>query len=336
MTRCGLHLLGSLGLLAVLVGALVACDDHPARRLGHADGPRIVTLAPALTQMLVDLGLEDRIVGVAEHDAAAPEGTPVAGTFIRPDTERLAALAPTHVLTQAGKEGVPAHLRTLRDRLGFRLVSYPHVTRLDQITEILVDKPGETAADAPPPLGVLFDRRAEARRVEQRLRRTLEAIRRATESADRPRVLMLLATEPVMASGRGVVHDELLDYAGGVNAIEQTAVTAPTFDREGLIALRPDVILLLLPGAPPLREGDARLDVFADLPIPAVEHDRVALINDPKVLLPSTSLDRIAVRMARAIHPELAPRIDRAVAAVGVPTDAMTSNTPETSNTTPR
>jgi hypothetical protein len=77
-----------------------------------------------------------------------------------------------------------------------------------------------------------------------------------------------------------------------------------------LIALSPQVIILLMPEAPPPEDDDPRLAIFAGLPIPAVTDGRITLINDPACLLPSTSIVRLAAQMARAIHPELTAEID--------------------------
>ena len=87
------------------------------------------------------------------------------------------------------------------------------------------------------------------------------------------------------------------------------------FNREKLLRTAPDVIVLLLPDAPPLEsiEDDPRLAILRDLDIPAVKNDRIVLINHPLAQLPSTSLPTIAVLMAKAVHPQLADRIDKAM-----------------------
>jgi len=110
------------------------------------------------------------------------------------------------------------------------------------------------------------------------------------------------------------VHDELLAFAGGVNAAAEAVVTAPEYDRESLLALQPQVILMLQPGAPQLQEDDPRLSAFAGLPIPAIQNGRVVVLNDPLVLLPSTSVTDVCALMAKAIHPDLAEEIDLAIA----------------------
>lgn len=297
--------------LLTLLCLVPGCDRHEAEapaadpadaEASDAEPQRIVTLAPALTQMLVDLGADDRLVGVAEHDAAAPPAMdlPVVGHFIDVDTEALLQLRPTHVLTMRTKDEPPARLRDLADAGHFELIAYPYPETIEGVLA--------TLHGGPDSLGSVLEMPEQAAQLEREIREGLERLRGATEAhaPDPPRVLMAIGTRNIMASGPDTVLDELLRIAGGRNAAAEASVTAPTYDREALTALAPDVILLLLPDAPPLSENDPRIAELRGLPVPAVEHDRVHLIADPLVLLPSTNLVRIAAVLAETIHPELA------------------------------
>jgi ABC-type Fe3+-hydroxamate transport system substrate-binding protein len=83
-----------------------------------------------------------------------------------------------------------------------------------------------------------------------------------------------------------------------------------TLDAEDVRSLNPDAILLIQPRAaddPPLgNPADPtllreRLGPLANLNIAAVRSGRVALIDDPRALLPSTSLIQIAQHMRDAL-----------------------------------
>jgi ABC-type Fe3+-hydroxamate transport system substrate-binding protein len=50
--------------------------------------------------------------------------------------------------------------------------------------------------------------------------------------------------------------------------------------------------------------------VLTGLDIPAVVNRRVVRLDDPLAMLPSTSMPRVAMKMARLLHPQLADQID--------------------------
>lgn len=304
-------------ILALLVWALLlstGCEDQqqpPLPDVSTAPAPtRIVSLAPALSRMLVDLDLADWLVGVGQSDAAAPPGLPVVGTFMDINTEKLLVLRPTHVLMMTGRGGLPPGLVALSKAQGFVLVGYPIPSDVTQIQAIIAGQP------PPPGLGVLLGIEARANGLAARLRHQFTALQRITAEAPRPRVLMVFGIEPTtMASGPGTMLDVLLQYAGGVNAAANASTTAPSFDREKLLANNPQVVLLLLPGSPPLGSlaDDSRLAAFRGLSIAAQLDRRIHLIDDPLVLLPGSNVAQIAALMAKAIHPELADQIDQAM-----------------------
>ncbi|HEX7009718.1 MAG TPA: ABC transporter substrate-binding protein, partial [Phycisphaeraceae bacterium] len=282
-----------LALMALMLWSAAGCEEspHPSAAAQPApqgepqDAPlRVITLAPALTQMLVDLGQAHLLVGIAQHDLAAPAGLPVVGNFNQVQTEAVVQLKPTHVLAMKPQAGLPSRLQELAEAGRFRLVAYPYPTTIQAVLDILARPASEQQAasskDAAEPVGRLIGKAEEAQALRGKIESQLAALRRLTAGRQRPATLVAFGLEPVvMASGPGTVNDELLAIAGGRNAAAGMAVTAPTFNREALLALEPQVILLLIPGAPPLREDDPRLGVLRGLPIPAVREGRVHLLN---------------------------------------------------------
>lgn len=277
---------------------------------GGPPAMRVVSLAPALTQMVVDVGKGDLLVGVAQHDRAVA-GLPVVGHWQDIDSELLLSLRPTHVLTMAGKHAAPPPLLTkLAASCGFKLLVYRLPTRVSEVSEIIFDRHGPTQADngpSPPCLGVALNASDRAEQLAKRILIELSRVRAATAGLPKPRVLMVIGVNPLMASGPGTVHDELLSYCGARNAAGNAMVGAPVYDKERLLAANPGVVLFLLPHAAMLGsiDTDPRLALFRGLPIDAVKEGRVALVDDPQVLLTSSGVGRIAMAMAKAIHPGL-------------------------------
>ncbi len=315
----------------VLIGLLLAvagCDerdlatpiDNPQNNFGNGTIRRIVCLAPALTQMVVDLGLGDQIVGVAINDAAAPAGAVTLGTYQQIDYERLLQLRPTHVLMLTDKDGVPARLEELSRTHGFTLAAFDYPNGMFDVYNLLVIRTitSQTPTyDGDPSVASVLGVQDVGVDLLQKLQDRLDAVASITSNAKLKNVLLVIGTNPLTASGPGTVHDEVLTkFVYANNAAQFAANTAPVYDRERLLELKPEVILLLLPNAAPLQDidQDPRLAELRGLDIPAVRNGRIHLINHPLAALPSTSLPEVVVEMAKAVHPDLASQIDAAAA----------------------
>ncbi len=304
---------------AVLVAALAACSG--SSEPSGEGGRRIVSLSPVVTQVLIELGLGDEIVAVGDLDPLAPAGVPSVGGMVDVDLERLLSLRPTHVLATSGAAGLPAELRRLAGegasgeggRFEVADLGYP-----DEVTDV---------ADVIRGVGVAVGEGEAAERLAIGVLERLGALARRTavgavegRGGGRPRVVLVFATGPVVASGPGTVLDEVLTIAGGVNAAGGAAVSAVTYDREGLIALAPDAVFLLEPGGAALREGDPRRDA-----VPAVDPGRVYLFNGATVLIPGPSLADLAEAMAGVLN-DLGSGSDATTQALGVSSGSRSIN----------
>lgn len=289
----------------------IGCDNSvtPEQPSHQAPSPKVVSLSPALTQMLIDMGKADHLVGLAEYDNDTLD-LPVCGNYLKPDIERIIMLEPDLILTQASDGVVPARLAELRDAGVFDVIVIPHIHSIREIDRAL-NGPGANVGQA------MGDSEA-ASAASDLMNARLQAVSAVVADNAKPRVLMLMSTAPMRGIGPEVTHDELLKLAGGVNVLADAAVPYVNIDRQMLIEqLRPEVILLLSPGAPPLTDGDARLRPLEGLPIPAVLHDRVVLITHAQTLLPSTTLAQVLVEMAKALHPEESAVIEKAYELAG-------------------
>ena len=264
--------------------------------------------------MIVDMGDGAELAGKSQYDTSAPESIPIVGNYLEVQIEKLLAIDPTDILMMTGKEGPPKRLLETAASHNIKVVNYTYPDTVADVVRILT---GDAAVTGVPNLGQALDDVSGARRVAGTMTAQLERIQKLTGAGVKPKVLMVISTTPLMASGPHTVLDDLLThYIGALNAAGDARVSAPTYDRESVLALAPDVVLLLLPSAPALQsiEDDPRLAELRGAPVPAVEHHRIILLDDPLLLLPSSNLSRVAATLAKAIHPDLAGAIDRAMA----------------------
>lgn len=254
---------------------------------------RIISLVPAVTEMLFALGAGDRVVGVGSFDKFPPEveKLPKVGALLDPDLERILSLRPDLVVVY----GSQADLRAQLDRARVPMFIYSHAALAD-VTETIRSL-GEQIG-APERAGIL------AREIERRI----AAVRTRVAGKPRPRTLIVfgrerLALRGIYASGGyGFVHD-MVEAAGGDNIfgdINQQSVQASA---ELILARRPDVILELR--ADPLdpdTEARERAVWNALSSVPAVRSGRVHIIADPRTVIPGPRVAEGVEVIARVLH----------------------------------
>lgn len=286
-----------------MLATLVACEKNspapkPAANLAH---PRLVVLSPALAVILKDLGLESTIVGRHAWDLALDPALPICGDQAGIDFETLLKLQPTHIVIQWGERTMPQRLLDLADKYGWVLVS-ENPLALDDIA---------TTTKA---LAATFSQAIEANHASERARALITSLdaacARKDDSPFKGRVLLLASTSPPAALGPGSWHAEILSRMGATPAIT-TGKAYQTLDAEDLLKLAPDAIVLIKPRstkepATPARNTlsdfelsdlSTRLGLIASLDLPAIRSGRIALIDDPLALTPSSSIVEFRARM---------------------------------------
>ncbi len=256
---------------------------------------RIISLVPALTEMLYAIGAGSQVVAVSSYDAYPPEVTslPRVGALLDPDTERIIALKPNLVITYGSQVDLQAQMK----RAGIATFDYRHAG-LSHILTTMKD------------LGALTGHAATADAAVAAIEARLDAVRTRVAGKRRPKTLLVFSREPktlrnIYASGgHGFLHD-MLEIAGGddvFNDIKKESMQAST---ETILARAPEVILELRP-----EEITAGGEMQAELAswqrlasVPAVRNRRVIFISGQDVTVPGPRIADSVERMARALHP---------------------------------
>jgi iron complex transport system substrate-binding protein len=245
-----------------------------------------------MTQILVDLGHEDRIVGLHSYDPHAGDLAPAVGDLFQIDYEKLLTLRPTDIFIQPTIAGVPSRLTELAMAHGWGVHPYKIELRDDVLGAI--DDAGRRLDDEP---------------AAAKLRASIESHWRAIESltAGRPRVptLLVIGRNPMNCAGPDTFLSQMLQAAGGVNVLPASSNRYPVLDREAVVRLDPRIILSIHSTEP---DESRRLELTESL------RPRIRTLSDPAAVLPSSTLPRILAKMARLIHPDLAGAIDAATA----------------------
>jgi ABC-type Fe3+-hydroxamate transport system substrate-binding protein len=143
----------------------------------------------------------------------------------------------------------------------------------------------------------------KARQAEQRLRHDLDQLK--TRCAKYPPISTLLVRDE---NGRDVIGpdnylDDLLKIVNATNAAARLGAPYPTIDREKLVALAPQAVVVLLPAARP-ETLDVSNRFWASMTqIPAVKENRVHTITEDYALLPGARLADLARAIASSLRP---------------------------------
>lgn len=281
-----------LAAAVVAAGAFVAA----AQPAPVATAPRrIISLVPALTEMLFAIGAGPQVVAVSSFDRHPAEvrGLPRVGALLDPDVERVLSLRPDLVAVY----GSQTDLKHQLERAAIPVFDYRHAGLADVFS---------TMRD----LGAHTGHAARADEVARGLERRIDAVRRRTAGRPHPRVLLVFGREQgslrnIYASGgRGFLHDMLL-AAGGVNVFADVAQEAVQATTELVLARAPDLILELHERAD-WTEADsaqARAAWSRLAAVPAVKQGRVVILAGDGLVVPGPRVADAVERLAAALHP---------------------------------
>jgi iron complex transport system substrate-binding protein len=248
---------------------------------------RVVVLAPSLTDVVLALGLRERLVGVTRMDDA-PEvrDLPRVGGFLDPSPEAVLGLSPDLVLWVTDGGALPAVRRLTELSRGsqrpFALLAIPVVSVADVLAlpRIVGD------ALAAPEAGA---------RLALELTAAVERVRARAAGLPRRRVLFVVGRDPLVVAGPGSFPDELLRVAGAENVVGGDRPW-PVYPLEKAVADDPEVVVDAAALEP--AEGISRLRS-----IPAVRRGRVVRLPDDDILRAGPRMVRGLERLLPLLHP---------------------------------
>jgi len=256
---------------------------------------RIVSLVPAVTEMLFAMGAGPRVVGVSSYDRFPPEvaGLPKVGGLLDPIVERVLALRPDLVVVY----GTQTELQQQLTRAGIPTFVYTHRDLSDVGATLHAIGARVGAPDA-------------AARVMTTMTRRLDAVRARVAGRRRPRTLLVIGRErgslrQLRASGGyGFLHD-LLELAGAEDVWRDVPRESVEMSTEMALARAPEVIVELHYGRALTPEEIAReRTVWQRLPaLPAVRQGRIHLLVGDHFVVPGPRIAEAAEQLADAIHP---------------------------------
>ena len=244
---------------------------------------RVVSLAPSLSEIVVELGSADLLVGVldAGERPAELQDLPSVGRYGQLDMERLLSLKPDLLLLWPGSVG-PAQREQLKHLNIPTYVAEPHT--LDQLAaqiEAIATQLGR------PERGVTL---------ATDLRRKLDNLRQRYRRDEPLRVFYQVWDRPLYTVGGGQIISDALEGCGARNVFADQTLPAPQVSVEAVLQRNPEVILA---------SDQAQLDAWKAWPqVAAVTRGQLLLVSDKGLERPSGQMLEATAKLCQLIAPD--------------------------------
>ncbi|MFJ2463904.1 cobalamin-binding protein [Pseudomonas sp. NPDC087615] len=244
---------------------------------------RVVSLAPSLSEIVVELDSADLLVGVldAGERPAAIANVPSVGRYGQLDMERLLSLKPDLLLLWPGSVG-PAQRDQLKHLNIPTYVAEPHnLEQLSAQIEAIASQLGRPERG----LKLAAELREKLNDLRQRYRR------------DAPlKVFYQVWDKPLYTVGGGQIISDALQVCGARNVFGDLNLPAPQVSIEAVLQRDPEVILA----------GDqAQLDAWKAWPqVVAVARGQLLSVTDKGLERPSGQMIEATARLCHLIAPD--------------------------------
>jgi len=215
------------------------------------------------------------------------------GTFWQPNTEAIIASRPDLVITLRFEQQ-KAVADTL-NRLGYKVLTL----KIEEIEELFtaIQKMGEAAN--------CIER---AEKLAGSIRKKTNDLQSKYGLANKVKTLWVVQVEPLRIAGRSTFVNEMIELAGGENAIGPTIGQYPQIGTEELLACGAEVIIQSAMGADNIDRQQQAAESFWSkfAALPAVKNDRIYVVNPDTALRLGPRLPEGIEIIARCLHPDTA------------------------------
>lgn len=262
---------------------------------------RIVSMAPSTTQVLVEFGLGDKIVGIDTNSVTYIDKLPADVAqfdMMSPDNEAIAALKPDIVFTSGmSSVGGTSPFQSLIDS-GICVADIPSPSSIDGICDDVKF------------IGTCVGKGAEGFAYAEGLRLFMEGVKEASsdESGDKAKTVLVMMNVPsaeyptVYTFGKGTYMNEMLEDIGAKNAFgDQEGWLSVSV--EEVLAANPDVILMDCNWMPGAADQVKALEGWEN--VTAVKNGDVYQIDEDLCSRPNHHISEATIEWAKYIYADV-------------------------------
>ncbi len=191
---------------------------------------RIVSLSPSISRQVIDLGLEDLLVGVTSYHPPLKKKVQIIGTITHPNIEKIILLKPDIVMSSIGDN---------RSKSIEMLKSLKIPAKLFKKSDSF-----ETICNNYKELGALLGVQNIAYKNLKRYKNNLEEI--ITQNINTPNIVLLVSHKPIIGVSNISYIGKILQHAGARNSLGLLKQPYPLISIEHLIKIDPDIIISVM------------------------------------------------------------------------------------------
>ena len=239
---------------------------------------RIVTLSPAINEIVYALGSGDDVVGNTQYcmyPKASQSVTKVGGYF-SPNLEKILSLKPTIVIMQQNNRKLAQKLEKLSIK-----TKIIQIDRLPHIKKAILK------------LGTLLHKEDKAQNIVSDINKALADIKGILKDK---KILIVIGhntelVKQIFVVGQNLYLDDIINASGNTNALQSKRKGQPILNQENIIATNPDIVILLAHSMH--QRGLSRADLinpWKELPINAGKSGDIYIIDKEYSGIPSDRL----------------------------------------------
>ena len=204
-------------------------DDNGKTCILEKKPARVVSLVPAITEIIYKLGAQDTLKGITYHsDFPGTSEKAIVGGFSQPSIKAIVALNPDLIFISSRHTKIRNHFKNTTVRI-IELKTDSVPDGLDTITR----------------LGHLFDRDAQAQLIKSKIDADIDLISKKLsriKPENKLRVLRIMGRNTLMTPGKDSFQNDLIQLAGGISHDFNKKGDVVTVTKQEWMQFNPQVI----------------------------------------------------------------------------------------------
>lgn len=275
-----------LAILPYAFAQTMVTDDRGVSVHLSEPARRVITLSPHATELVFAAGGGGHLAATVDASdfPKAARSLPRIGAGLQPEPERLLRLQPDLLI-------------------GWQASQFSTLKSLRIPSFLSAPKTLKDVPDTIEKLGVLFDTQDIARARASALRGLLEPLKSVLVSGAPVRVFLQVGDTPEYSLNRTHLLSQVVQACGGINVFGSATAIAPKISAEGVLAQRPELILLGRVGASEQPTLDPAAQQFwARLNLPAALAGHVYVMDSDVLYRPGPRLIEAAQAICSMIQ----------------------------------